>query len=154
MEEVSRSFSNLPAGPQATMDPSISNVVMMRMIEYLQEELNASQRRAERAENIAEAQQEVIHSLQQDLRLYQHTTQRLNDGAAIVCRAMDEMYQKSKNMFLGNNMAIDDWNDFYRLMMRGDVGFAILNGADLIDLTADTELDQDSDETESERGDE
>jgi len=109
------------------------------------------QQRLTRAENIAAAQQGVIQSLNSDLTVANGDIQRLMNGAEIVCRALDEMYHKSRELFINTEMSEQNWNEFYRTMLRGDIGFAILNGANFVDLTADEDIeDVDGEETETE----
>lgn len=136
-------------------DMSTSPVVLVHIITMLQQELDASRRQLERAENIAEATQAVLHQTRMDLRDTVLTVQRLTNGSEIVCRALDEQYQYAKDMFTRGEMGLEHWNEFYRFMLRGDIGFAILNGADFVDLTApDTPVDGDETETETEDFDE
>jgi len=146
------------------MEPNTSNVVLLSMITYLQQELNASERLRERAENIASAQQEVVHTLYGDLRAADETMERLSQGTSIVNRAIDQMYDEAKTLYLANKIGPADWDQFYRAMMRADIGYAIIHGVNFVDLTADeqmepevvdlteidTEAESDDEETEDE----
>jgi len=133
------------------MNAQSSNVVHQRMIEFLQAELNEANKKLVYSNHIVEAQQGVIQSLKRDYAMTQDRLHHVMHGAEIVCGANDEMYAKCRELFITNAMHESDWDDFYRIMLRADVGFAILHGADIIDLTADEDVEEiDGEETETE----
>lgn len=127
----------------------VSNTVLLRMIEYLQAEVDSSARRIQTLESINEAQASVIRTLRQDLTDQQETVSRLASGSEIVLRGLDIIYNHTKDMFEQGRMDSEDWDHVYRGMLRADIGFAILNGAPMVDLTAeDTEIESDIDDGE------
>lgn len=137
------------------MDPSTSNTVLLAMIQFLQGEVEAAQRARDEArhdlwesENIRDSQARVIRSLHRDLATAERDVTRLHNGAEVVCRAMDELYRKAQAMRMENRLSEEDWNDYYRAMLRGDVGFAILNGADFVDLTTNENMEGETTEEE------
>lgn len=134
----------------------VSNTVLLRMIEYLQGELDAQSVRLQQLERINDAQAGVIRTLRQDLTDSQETTSRIAQGSEIVLRGLDVIYNHTKRMFEEGRMEFADWDEIYRGMLRADIGFAILNGAPYVDLTAeDTEIESvgeeidDGEETET-----
>ena len=133
----------------------VSNTVLLRMIEYLQQEVDQSARRIQQLESINEAQAAVIRTLRQDLTDSQETVSRLASGSEIVLRGLDVIYNHGREMFEGGRMDSEDWDAIYRGMLRADIGFAILNGAPMVDLTAeDTEVESIDDGEETETDDE
>lgn len=127
----------------------LSNTVLLRMIEYLQSEVDNSARRIQQLESINEAQARVVRTLRQDLTDQQETVSRLASGSEIVLRGLDMIYNHTKDMFEQGRMDSEDWDQVYRGMLRADIGFAILNGAPMVDLTAeDTEIESDIDDGE------
>jgi len=117
------------------------------MITFLQKEVEAAQRARDQArndlwvsENLRDSQARVIRTLHRDMAVAERDITRLHNGAEVVCRAMDELYRKAQAMRMENRLSEEDWNDYYRAMLRGDVGFAILNGADFVDLTTNEEM--------------
>lgn len=143
------------------MDPSTSNVVLLSMITKLQGEIDASEARATQLESLREAQASVIRSLRDDLTASTHTIRRITTGAEVLTRGLDAMYNKAKLMYERMEMNQEDWSDFYRFMLRADLGFALMHGADYVDLTTDedmedgntTVMESDPEETESEMED-
>ena len=133
----------------------VSNTVLLRMIEYLQQEVDQSARRIQQLESINEAQAAVIRTLRQDLTDSQETVSRLASGSEIVLRGLDVIYNHGREMFEGGRMDSEDWDAIYRGMLRAGIGFAILNGAPMVDLTAeDTEVESIDDGEETETDDE
>lgn len=135
---------------------AVSNTVLLRMIEFLQQEVSASTERLRQLESINEAQARVIRTMRDDLAESQDTVHRLVQGSEIVLRGLDVVYNHAKDMFEAQRMTPEDWDSIYRGMLRADVGFAILNGAPLVDLTADedTEIEDFNDGAETETDDE
>jgi len=132
------------------MDPSTSNVVLLSMVTMLQAEVDAAERRTRKLESLQEAQCAVIRSLRADLTDRDQTIQRISAGSEVLTRGLDAMYAYAKYMHEDGMMSSEDWNEFYCFMLRADVGFAILNGTNFVDLTADETLDGDETETEGE----
>lgn len=134
----------------------VSNTVLLRMIEFLQQEVSASTERLRQLESINEAQARVIRTMRDDLAESQDTVHRLVQGSEIVLRGLDVVYNHAKDMFTARRIGAEDWDAIYRGMLRADVGFAILNGAPLVDLTADeeTEVEEFDDGAETETDDE
>jgi len=133
------------------MNAQSSNVVHQRMIEFLQAELNEANKKLVYSNHIVDAQQAVIQSLKRDYAMASDQLHHVSHGAEIISGANDEMYAKCRELFITNMMRETDWNDFYRIMLRADVGFAILHGAEIIDLTADEDVETiDGEETETE----
>jgi len=130
------------------MDPSTSVSAIMHMLLFYKSCLAEAQKKLDKAEELLASQQQVIHQLSTEQSENLSTINRLTNGAGIVCRATDEMYGRAKDLYIDQKIELGEWNEFYRMMLRADIGFAILNGADFVDLTAETEID--SDETESE----
>jgi len=142
---------------------STSNVVLLRMVEYLQAELNAATQRRVELENINEAQARVIRTLKSDLvdaDLSVHeataTTARTLQGCEIVLRSLEGMYQQAKHLYLIKRLEAAEWDEFLREMMRSDIGYAIMHGAPVLaELEAHEEIDDqetvvDDEETETE----
>jgi len=103
-----------------------------------------------RARDILAFQQHEYHLLVQEGREVTARNVQLTHGAEIVVRALDSTYELSRRI-LANNPAGDEERDqLHRIMMRGDIGFAILQGAPFVDLTATEEIDPDETESESE----
>jgi len=67
-----------------------------------------------------------------------------------VVRSLDGLYGLIRNVELSTQPIADYRDEVMRIMMRGDVGFAILQGAPFVDLTTDTELDDSETESDTE----
>jgi len=131
------------------MDPSTSNVVLLSMVTMLQQELDASERRATALESLREAQAAVIRSLRADIKQREATARSRQAGAEVITRGLDAMYNKAKLMYERGEMLQEDWSDYYRFMLRADIGYALLNGAGFIDLTTDENMDESDSEGET-----
>lgn len=129
-----------------------SPIVLARMIEFQQQELNASEVRLDQLESIVEAQARVIRTMRDDLAESQERVHRLMQGSETVLRGLDVVYNHAKDMFIARRMSNEDWEAIFRGMLRADVGFAILNGAQLVDLTEDTEIEDNGSDTETDPG--
>jgi len=132
---------------------NVSNTVLLRMIEFLQGEVEAAAIRMRQLESINDAQARVIRTMRDDLADSQDHVHRLIQGSEIIVRGLDAVYNHARGMFTEDRMTAIDWEQIYRAMLRADIGFAILNGAPIVDLTAEeteveTEVD-DGDETET-----
>lgn len=132
---------------------NVSNTVLLRMVEFLQQEVEASTARLRQLESINDAQARVIRTMRDDLADSQDHVHRLIQGSEIIVRGLDTVYHHARGMFTEDRMTAVDWEQIYRAMLRADIGFAILNGAPVVDLTAEeteveTEVD-DGDETET-----
>jgi len=134
------------------MDPSTSNVVLLRMIEFMQAEVDAARREAERAQNIVHAQQSVIKSLTDDLSTMRDRNTDLTNAGEIISRASDEMYQMSRELYGVAVLNQEQWSWYYRAMLRADVGYAILHGAQFVDLTTEEETEEEEEEEAVSRG--
>jgi len=75
---------------------------------------------------------------------------QLINGSEIVVRSLDGLYGLIRNVELSTQPIADYRDEVMRIMMRGDVGFAILQGAPFVDLTTDTELDDSETESDTE----
>ena len=129
---------------------NVSNTVLLRMVEFLQQEVEASTARLRQLESINEAQARVIRTMPDDLADSQDHVHRLIQGSEIIVRGLDAVYNHARGMFTEDRMTAIDWEQIYRAMLRADIGFAILNGAPIVDLTAEeTEV-----ESQGESGDE
>jgi len=129
------------------MDPSTSNVVLLSMVTMLQQELDASERRATALESLREAQAGVIRTMRTDISQYEATAVSRQAGAEVITRGLDAMYNKAKLMYERGDMLQEDWSDFYRSMLRADIGYALLHGAGFVDLTATEDMDESDGET-------
>jgi len=133
------------------MNTQTSSVIHQRMIEFLQAELNEANKKLVYSNHIVDAQQAVIQSLKRDYTMATDQLHHVSHGAEIISGANDEMYAKSRELFLTGQIREADWDDYYRIMLRADIGFSILHGADIIDLTADEDIEEiDGEETETE----
>jgi len=129
---------------------NVSNTVLLRMIEFLQSEIEAAAIRMRQLESINDAQARVIRTMRDDLADSQDHVHRLIQGSEIIVRGLDAVYNHARGMFTEDRMTAIDWEQIYRAMLRADIGFAILNGAPIVDLTAEeTEV-----ESQGESGDE
>lgn len=129
---------------------NVSNTVLLRMIEFLQSEIEAAAIRMRQLESINDAQARVIRTMRDDLADSQDHVHRLIQGSEIIVRGLDAVYNHARGMFTEDRMTAIDWDQIYRAMLRADIGFAILNGAPIVDLTAEeTEV-----ESQGESGDE
>ena len=129
---------------------STSNTVLLRMIEFLQNEVGQSSRRILQLESVNEAQARVIRTMRDDLAESQDRVHHLIQGSEIVLRGLDEIYNYTRGMFEAGRLDINDWDVIYRSMLRADIGFAVLNGAPLVDLTTQEEVDGAETETDDE----
>lgn len=136
---------------------NVSPTVLLRMIEYLQAELNAANERIEQVERIHDAQARVIRTLRSDLSTNESQLGVYVQGNEILVRAIEGMYQHAKHLFLIQRLEVSEWDEFMRQMMRADIGFAIINHVDFFGLNAqeilndaDTEVDEDETEDEME----
>lgn len=125
-------------------------VVLARMLEFLQGQLDASTARIQQLEAINDAQARVIRQTRIDHNETIEEVTRLTHGSAIVLRNLDDIYNHSKDLFLQGKIDSEEWDVIYRAMLRADIGFAILNGANYNDLTADEDIDDRTTEEESE----
>jgi len=128
---------------------NISNTVLLRMIEFQQQQIEATAVRMKEIENINDAQARVIRTMREDLAESQDRVHRLIQGSEIIVRGLDAVYNHARDMFTADRMTAIDWEQIYRSMLRADVGFAILHGAPIVDLTADeTEIETEEDSGE------
>lgn len=129
------------------MDPSTSNVVLLSMVTMLQQELDASEKRATALESLREAQAGVIRVQREEIRQHEATATSRQAGAEVITRGLDAMYNKAKLMYERGEMLQEDWSDYYRFMLRADIGYALLNGAGFVDLTANEDMESDGETT-------
>ena len=82
--------------------------------------------------------------LQHRLRDAEARNQQLTNGGQIVVRALDAMYEVHLQATRDQPQLSTYHEEVHRIMVRGDVGFAIIEGAPFVDLTAETELESDA----------
>lgn len=98
---------------------------------------------------IAFMQHEMHLQIQENRELAGRNLQMIN-GSEIVVRSLDQAYELFHRIQHDIPRVGDYRDELHRLMMRGDVGFAILQGAPFVDLTAGEEVDPEDTESESE----
>lgn len=128
---------------------NLSPTVLLRMVEFLQQELTAANNKVEQLTNISNAQKGVIQTLKTDLA---NTEGRLDNyirGTEIITHSVDGMFQHANHLHLIQRMEDAEWDEFMRQMMRADLGFAIVHGV-WDGLQANEELTEEDGETTEE----
>jgi len=74
----------------------------------------------------------------------------LREGGQIVVRALDQLFATYTRMKQDYQLGNEYREEVHRIMMRGDVGFSIIQGAPFIDLTTNEIVDPEETESESE----
>ncbi|AWW06079.1 MAG: hypothetical protein [Cressdnaviricota sp.] len=134
----------------STPNPAASNAVLFQMLMHYKmhcENLEAENR--QQRDILAMLQHEVHVHTQENRELAGRNVQMIN-GTEIIVRALDQLYELYSRIQREQPRIMDYRDDVHRIMMRGDVGFAILQGAPFVDLTANEDLDPDATESESE----
>lgn len=130
---------------------------MFHMILWLRSELQAAK------ENAA-LSQEIAHDALKRARFYEEHAARYNgqvnllqarlaetiQGGTMVTHAVETLYRLFNGIDVENDMTNGERSQLERAMLQADMGFAIMNGVPFIDMTAETELESNGEETESE----
>jgi len=140
--------------------PSASNTVLFQMVLQLQSQLKASedlsnQLRQEKDFLAGQLALEQSFSRQLTLRVQdaQWRIRQQFEGANILTVGLDALY-----ILLGRLRDVPEVAEhrdhIQRIMLRADVGYAIVQGAPFVDMTANEDLDETETEGEEEEDDE
>lgn len=132
--------------------PTDSNAVLFHLAMHLKEDLEASER-------LRHQQQELIDRLKTALdtavsdgtAIHDRLVSTIN-GTNIITAGLDALYVLLGRLAATTPAVRDERDRIQRIMLRADVGFAIVQGAPFVDLTANEDMttEEEGSETESE----
>lgn len=141
-----------------TVDENTPTIVMFHMILWLKRELEAARDETARAQDVAHTMiqratffEEHAARFNQQVNLLQVRLEEAVRGGSMVANSVEQMYRLYNGLRLSRDMTSDERLTLERTMLQADMGFSVLHGVPLVDLTTgeETEIETDS-ETESE----
>lgn len=141
----------------STPSPTASNVILFEMLMHYKTE-------SERLTNVVNEQSNSlinmhavvatknahINALTGAVTNMSLANEGLREGGQIVVRALDQLFATYTRMKQDYQLGNEYREEVHRIMMRGDVGFSIIQGAPFIDLTTNEIVDPEETESESE----
>lgn len=134
----------------STPNPAMNNIAMFQMLMYYKQRTETLETENNHQRDILAMLQHEVHVNHQENRELAGRNVQMINGTEIIVRALDQLYELFSRIQREQPRIMDYRDDVHRIMMRGDVGFAIIQGAPFVDLTAHEEIDPDATESESE----